>query len=76
MVEFVVPMQVDCRDGIFYKYVVFSRRMEEVGHPYEYLHGAPHVNEHTNRALTVPKKKRTPGGQFFISLWCTRMLHA
>ena len=67
MVTFVVPILVDlfaAEKGVFYKYVVFSRRMEEVGHPYEYLHGAPNVSGLTNRALKVPRNKCIPGGQF------------
>ena len=65
--KFTVQMHVDLftgKEGIFYKYVVFSRRMEEVGHPYEYLHGAPYGDGgFTNRVLRVPKNKHIPGGQ-------------
>ena len=65
LVEFTVKMHIDMlasKGNIFYKYVVFSRRMEEVGHPYEYLHGAPYGAGHTNRVLKVPQSKLVPGG--------------
>ena len=56
VVKFVAKMDVNVfqsRNRILYKYVVFSRRMEEVGHPYEYLYGAPYGNHLTNRMLRV-----------------------
>ena len=42
------------RDNLLYKYVVFSRRMEQVEHPYEYLHGR---GGFINRALKIPRNK-------------------
>ena len=72
---FDVKMHIDVfkkAEAIFYKYVVFSRRMQEVGHPFEYLHGAPFGGSHTNRALKVPKNKRVPGGR--ISVHCNVLL--
>ena len=65
IVNFPVTMHVDMltsKRNIFYKYVVFSHRMEEVGHPHEYLHGAPHGDGHTNRVLRIPENKCVPGG--------------
>ena len=65
VVKFVAKMDVSIfkyRDGILYKYVVFSRWTEEVGNPYEILYGAPRSNEYTNRMLKVPVKERYPGG--------------
>ena len=65
IVNFPVTMDVGVLTSlgnIFYKYVVFSPRMEEVGHPYEYLHGAPHGDGRTNRVLRIPKTKCVPQG--------------
>ena len=65
IVNFRVTMDVGVLTSlgnIFYKYIVFSRRMEEVGHPYEYLHGAPNGGGHTNRVLKIPKNKCVPQG--------------
>ena len=65
VVTFVARMDVNVfknRNGLLYKYVVFSRRMEETGHPHEYLYGAPSGNQFTNRMLKVPVNKCQPGG--------------
>ena len=64
LVMFTVKMHMDmlASKGIFYKYVVFSRRMEEVGHPHEFLHGAPYGTGLTNRVLKIPQNKLVPGG--------------
>ena len=64
LVMFTVKMHMDmlASKDIFYKYVVFSRRMEEVGHPYEYLHGAPYGAGLTNRVFRIPRNKLVPGG--------------
>ena len=74
VVKFSVQAHVDLfgdKEGIFYKYVVFSQRMHEVGHPYEYLHGASRGGQggFNNRALKIPKDKRIPGGQLVCA--CT-----
>ena len=69
VVEFDVKMHTDVfkkAEAIFYKYVVFSCRMQEVGHPYEYLHRVPAGGSHTNRALKVPNNKRAPGGRISV----------
>ena len=42
--------------GLSYKYVVFSKRMEEVGHPYEYLYGNNTTGD-TNRVLKLREEK-------------------
>ena len=55
--------------GILYKYVVFSRRMEEVRHPYEYLYGAPYGDHATNRMLRIPSDKCYPGGNVHGWIW-------
>lgn len=65
--NFVARMNVNLlrdgqRHGLLYKYVVFSRRMEETEHPYEYLYGAPCGDHSTNRMLKIPGKKCYPGG--------------
>ena len=49
--------------GIPYKYVVFSKRMEEVGHPYEFLYRAPpYQSGETNRLLKIADSKIFPTG--------------
>ena len=65
LVMFTVKMHVDMltsKRNIFYKYVVFSRRMEEVGHPHEHLHGAPYGTGFTNRVLKITQSNLVPGG--------------
>ena len=52
-------------EALLYKYVVFSRRNKEVGHPYEYLYGAPYVSTPKNRALKIHKDKVVFGGKQF-----------
>ena len=50
--------------GIPYKYVVFSPKNQEVGHPYEHLYGAPPYDyPQNNRLLKVPEYKICPGGK-------------
>ena len=69
VVKFIAKMNVNVfrgRIGILYKYVVFSRRMEEVGHPYEYLYGAPNGDHLTNRMLRVPTNMCKPQGTIYI----------
>ena len=62
--------------GIPYKYVVYSPRMNEVGHPYEFLHGAPpYDHPRNNRLLKVPEQKLCQGGnQLYITLVVTNLL--
>ena len=68
--KFVVKADVDLLKvemkhsiGIPYKYVVFSKRMEEVGHPYEYLYKAPPCQSgETNRLLKIADSKIFPTG--------------
>ena len=43
--------------GIPYKYVVFSPKMEDLGHPYEYLYGAPKEHPKNNRLLKIQNEK-------------------
>ena len=72
LVIFTVKMHMDMvasKGNIFYKYVVFSHRMEEVGHPHEYLHGAPYGAGLTNRVLKIPQNKLTPGGWLQIYIY-------
>lgn len=68
--NFEIEMNLDVLmsgENILYKYIVFSRRMEEVGHPYEYLHGTR--NGHTNyRVLNIPRKKIVPGGIYIYNI--------
>ena len=56
------------RGGLSYKYVVFSKRMEEVGHPYEYLYGTPftYTSGDTNRVLKLPEEKIFPSGKLLL----------
>ena len=71
LVKFVAKMDVNVfrgRIGICYKYVVFSRRMEEVGHPFEYLYGAPYGDQFTNRMLKVPPNMCTPQGTIYTCI--------
>ena len=72
VVKFVAKIDVNIfrdRDGLLYKYVVFSRWMEEVKNPHEILYGAPHGKQFANRMLKVPVKKCYPGGKHFCA--CT-----
>ena len=65
LVVFTVKMHMNMlasKGNIFYKYVVFSCRMKEVEHPYEFLHGSPYGDGHTNRVLRIPQSKLVPGG--------------
>ena len=53
-----LKMEMKHSIGIPYKYVVFSKRMEEVGHPYEYLYRAPPYQlGETNRLLKIAESK-------------------
>ena len=52
---------------ILYKYVVFSQQ-SEVENPYEFLYGAPNGSELTNRALKVPDRTLSHGGQLNLSV--------
>ena len=66
IVKFKVRILVDVfrnREALLYKYVVFSRRNKEVGHPYEYLYGASYGYGTKNRALKIPKDKVVAGGK-------------
>lgn len=69
LVEFVVKMHIDVfskYNYILYKYAVYSRRMEEVKHPYEYLYGAQIEGvadtRYINRALKIDHNNCFPGG--------------
>ena len=58
--EFMVSLKI----GLSYKYVVYSPKINKVGHQFEYLHGAPpYDNPNSNRLLRVPKDKLVPGGK-------------
>lgn len=53
--------------GLPYKYVVFSPRVDVVGHPFEKLHGAPYSapdGAENNRLLRLPEDKLKPGGMY------------
>ena len=70
LVEFDVKMHIDeflRYKYIFYKYVVHSRRKEEVKHPYEYLYGAyiegVADTRFISRALKIDNSKCFPGGE-------------
>ena len=65
IVEFKVRILVNVfrkLKALLYKYVVFSQRNKEVGHPYEYLYGATYGNGTKNRALMFPQDRVVPGG--------------
>ena len=49
--------------GLPYKYVVYSPKTNQIGHQYEYLHGAPPCDNPNNRLLRVPEEKLRPGGK-------------
>ena len=58
--EFMVSLKI----GLPYKYVVYSPKINKVGHQFEYLHGAPpYNNPNNNRLLRVPMEKLGPGGK-------------
>ena len=58
--EFMVSLKI----GLPYKYVVYSSKTNQIGHQYEYLHGAPpYDNPNNNRLLRVPMEKLGPGGK-------------
>ena len=48
--------------GIPYKYIVFSPKMEDLGHPYEYLYGSPEEHSKNNRLLKIPNENIHSGG--------------
>ena len=69
LVEFDLKMHIDVfvrYKYIIYKYLVYSRREEEVKHPYEYLYGAEIEGvadtRFINRALKIDEIKCFPGG--------------
>uniref|UniRef100_A0A1X7SQ65 Uncharacterized protein n=1 Tax=Amphimedon queenslandica TaxID=400682 RepID=A0A1X7SQ65_AMPQE len=64
-------MNVDCqffkehlKNGLPYKYVVYSPKVRKVGHQFEYLHGAPNENPRKNRVLKVPQEKLKEEGYY------------
>ena len=66
IVKFKVRIHVNVfrnREALMYKYVVFSRRNKEVGHPYEYLYGAQYGSGTKNRALMIPQGRVVSGGK-------------
>lgn len=55
------------KNGLPYKYVVYSPRMITVGHQYEYLHGALHYRSpESNRLLRIPPDKLKAGGMYIL----------
>ena len=57
--EFMASLKI----GLPYKYVVYSPKTNQIGHQYEYLHGAPPCDNPNNRLLRVPEEKLRPGGK-------------
>ena len=71
VVRFTTRMNMDMfksSDVISYKYAVYSQRIEETRNPCEYLYGAPHGDQYTNRMLRVPIKNCSPGGKYIYIL--------
>ena len=56
------------RNGLPYKYVVYSPRSNTIGHQFEFLHGAlPYEYTYNNRLLKVPQDQLKPGGTIWYA---------